>query len=189
MCAQPSFRCRRFAGARSPFVGPLRRGSWANAMTSAVSASPFWLFRGAGALAVLAATLAGCAQPPSQHAHGSEFFSVAKYGPASPRVVDDGATGAARRRPISRRPPLHDRRAHLLSEREPALRGRRHGFVVRRRLPRTAHRQRRSLRHALADARRIRPCRCRATRASPTSATAIRSSCASTIAAPTPAAA
>jgi rare lipoprotein A len=42
-------------------------------------------------LAVLAATLAGCAQPPSQHARrGGEFFSVARYGPASPRVVDDG---------------------------------------------------------------------------------------------------
>jgi len=42
-------------------------------------------------LAVLAATLAGCAQPPSQHARrGTEFFSVARYGPASPRVVDDG---------------------------------------------------------------------------------------------------
>jgi rare lipoprotein A len=41
-------------------------------------------------LAVLAASLAGCAQPPSQHAHGREFFSVARYGAASPRVVDDG---------------------------------------------------------------------------------------------------
>ena len=60
-------------------------------MTSAASASPLWAFRGAGALAVLAATLAGCAQPPSQHARrGGEFFSVARYGPASPRVVDDG---------------------------------------------------------------------------------------------------
>ena len=60
-------------------------------MTSPTSASPLWAFRGAGALAVLAATLAGCAQPPSQHARrGGEFFSVARYGPASPRVVDDG---------------------------------------------------------------------------------------------------
>jgi rare lipoprotein A len=42
-------------------------------------------------LAILAATLAGCAQPPSQHARrGNEFFSVAKYGAASPRVVEDG---------------------------------------------------------------------------------------------------
>ena len=58
---------------------------------SAASASPFAVFRGAGALALLAAALAGCAQPPSQHARrGSEFFSVARYGPASPRVVDDG---------------------------------------------------------------------------------------------------
>ncbi len=60
-------------------------------MMSAASASPRWAFRGAGALAVLAATLAGCAEPPSQHARrGGEFFSVARYGPASPRVVDDG---------------------------------------------------------------------------------------------------
>jgi len=42
------------------------------------------------AAACHAAALAGCAQPPSQHAHGKEFFSVAKYGPASPRVVEDG---------------------------------------------------------------------------------------------------
>jgi rare lipoprotein A len=42
-------------------------------------------------LAALAATLAGCAQPPNQYARrGNEFFSVARYGPASPRVVDDG---------------------------------------------------------------------------------------------------
>ena len=60
-------------------------------MTSAASAPSLWVVRGAGALAVLAATLAGCAQPPSQHARrGGEFFSVARYGPASPRVVDDG---------------------------------------------------------------------------------------------------
>ena len=60
-------------------------------MTATASASPLWALRGAGALAVLAAGLAGCAQPPSQHARrGSEFFSVAQYGPASPRVVDDG---------------------------------------------------------------------------------------------------
>jgi rare lipoprotein A len=60
-------------------------------MTSAASASPLWTLRGAGAVAIFAATLAGCAQPPSQHARrGGEFFSVARYGPASPRVVDDG---------------------------------------------------------------------------------------------------
>jgi len=60
-------------------------------MTSSASTSPFSVFRGAGAAAILAATLAGCAQPPSQHARrGNEFFSVAKYGPASPRVVEDG---------------------------------------------------------------------------------------------------
>lgn len=60
-------------------------------MTSVSAASPLWALRGAGALAVLAVTLAGCAQPPNQHARRSgEFFSVARYGPASPRVVDDG---------------------------------------------------------------------------------------------------
>jgi rare lipoprotein A len=42
-------------------------------------------------LTIFAVTLAGCAQPPSQHARrGGEFFSVARYGPASPRIVDDG---------------------------------------------------------------------------------------------------
>jgi rare lipoprotein A len=59
-------------------------------MTSPTPASPLWTFCGAGALAVLAASLAGCAQPPSQHAHGREYFSVARYGPASQRVVEDG---------------------------------------------------------------------------------------------------
>jgi rare lipoprotein A len=73
-----------------PF-GPLRRDFLAGAMTPSAYISPHWGFRGAGALAILAATLAGCAQPPSQHARrGNEFFSVARYGPASPRVVDDG---------------------------------------------------------------------------------------------------
>jgi len=52
--------------------------------------SPVSALRALGGGAVLAAALAGCAQPPSQHAHGKEFFSVARYGPASPRVVDDG---------------------------------------------------------------------------------------------------
>ena len=49
-------------------------------------------WRWAGALALGAATLAGCAQPPSPQArrHSSEYFSQAKYGPASPRVVEDG---------------------------------------------------------------------------------------------------
>ena len=120
-------------------------------MTSAASASPLWAFRGAGALAVVAATLAGCAEPPSQHARRSgEFFSVARYGPASPRVVDDGE-------PVPRgggqylvgHPYTIAGRTYYPT-RERALRGRRHGLVVRRRLPRTAHRQRRSLRHALA---------------------------------------
>ncbi len=45
----------------------------------------------AGAATLVAASLAGCAQPPSPLArHGREYFSTAKYGPASPRVVADG---------------------------------------------------------------------------------------------------
>ena len=46
----------------------------------------------AGALILLAVSLAGCAQPPQQHArrNSKEYFSEAKYGPASPRVVADG---------------------------------------------------------------------------------------------------
>ncbi len=60
-------------------------------MISAASVSSKCSLHAAGALAVLAATLAGCAQPPAQHARGHEFFSVAKYGPASDRVVEDGA--------------------------------------------------------------------------------------------------
>jgi rare lipoprotein A len=48
-------------------------------------------WRPACLLAVVATMLAGCAQPPSQHArHGNEYFSTAKYGPASARVVEDG---------------------------------------------------------------------------------------------------
>ena len=52
----------------------------------------FGPWRRAGALALVATTLAGCAQPPSPHArrNGNEYFSQAKYGPASPRVVADG---------------------------------------------------------------------------------------------------
>jgi rare lipoprotein A len=47
-----------------------------------------------GAAAIVATGLAGCAQPPGPHArnHGSEYFSQAKYGPASPRVVAGGET-------------------------------------------------------------------------------------------------
>jgi rare lipoprotein A len=39
-----------------------------------------------------AATLAGCAQPPSmaRHSNGKEYFSEAKYGHASPRMIADG---------------------------------------------------------------------------------------------------
>jgi rare lipoprotein A len=46
----------------------------------------------AGAAALVAASLAGCAQPPSPYArhNGGEYFSTARYGPASPRMVADG---------------------------------------------------------------------------------------------------
>lgn len=46
---------------------------------------------GAG-VALVVASLGGCAQPPQQHArhNGKEYFSEARYGPASPRVVADG---------------------------------------------------------------------------------------------------
>ena len=43
------------------------------------------------ALALAGVALGGCAQPPRTAGyHGKEYFSVAKYGPASPRVVEDG---------------------------------------------------------------------------------------------------
>jgi rare lipoprotein A len=52
----------------------------------------FGPWRRAGVVALVAASLAGCAQPPSPHArgNGTEYFSQSKYGPASPRVVADG---------------------------------------------------------------------------------------------------
>ncbi len=45
-----------------------------------------------GALTLVAASLAGCAQPPEQYArrHGKEYFSEAQYGRASPRMIADG---------------------------------------------------------------------------------------------------
>lgn len=45
-----------------------------------------------GALTLIAAALAGCAQPPNQYArrHTREYFAESKYGRASPRVVADG---------------------------------------------------------------------------------------------------
>jgi rare lipoprotein A len=48
--------------------------------------------RGLAVGALLAVALAGCAEPPAQHAHrgGHEYFAESKYGPASPRVVEDG---------------------------------------------------------------------------------------------------
>ena len=43
------------------------------------------------ALALAGVALGGCAQPPRTAGyHGKEYFSVAKYGAASPRVVEDG---------------------------------------------------------------------------------------------------
>jgi rare lipoprotein A len=54
-------------------------------------AADFGGWRTASMLALIAASLAGCAQPPSPSArHGREYFSQAKYGPASARVVEDG---------------------------------------------------------------------------------------------------
>ena len=57
-------------------------------------------WRPACALALLAASLAGCAQAafPVRPRHGHEYFSQAKYGPASARVIADGRAGAAWRR-------------------------------------------------------------------------------------------
>jgi rare lipoprotein A len=59
-------------------------------MSANPTVSPLLALKGASAVAILAATLAGCAEPPAQHARGREFFSVARYGPASERVVEDG---------------------------------------------------------------------------------------------------
>ena len=111
----------------------------------------FGPWRRAGAVALVAASLAGCAQPPSPHARGNgkEYFSQSKYGPASPRVVADGE-------PVPRgggqyligHPYTIAGRTYYPA-REFRLFGGRHGLLVRRRVPRTAHRQRRSLRHAL----------------------------------------
>jgi rare lipoprotein A len=59
-------------------------------MSGLEAASGCW--RGLGVGALLATALAGCAEPPAQHAHrgGHEYFAESKYGPASPRVVEDG---------------------------------------------------------------------------------------------------
>jgi rare lipoprotein A len=55
------------------------------------SALAWRAFRRCAVLALTAGGLAACAGPSGQYArHGNEFFSVAKYGPASPRVVADG---------------------------------------------------------------------------------------------------
>jgi rare lipoprotein A len=59
-------------------------------MTAAARLAGFRSWPATATIALVAVSLAGCAQPPSQHAHGREFFSVARYGPASPRMVDDG---------------------------------------------------------------------------------------------------
>jgi rare lipoprotein A len=52
----------------------------------------FGPWRRAGALTLVAASLAGCAHPPSPFGrhNGNEYFSTAKYGPASPRMVAEG---------------------------------------------------------------------------------------------------
>ena len=92
-------------------------------------------------------------RPPSSYAHGREYFSQAKYGHASPKVIADGRACSQRRRAISCRPPLYDRWSHVLSVRDQSLHGGRHGILVRRGLPWPTHRQWRSLRHGLADSR------------------------------------
>src|SRR6516225_4954166 len=55
----------------------------------ALAAKKGWL---GGAGLCLALALAGCATPTAQqhYAHGREYFSQAKYGHASPKVVADG---------------------------------------------------------------------------------------------------
>jgi rare lipoprotein A len=63
----------------NPESGPKNRG--------AIGAGAMW------SLALLGASLTGCAQQPVRTAsihHGHEYFSQAKYGAASPRVVADG---------------------------------------------------------------------------------------------------
>ena len=84
-------------------------------------------WRPACVLALLAASLAGCAQAPSQYArHGHEYFSTVNTAPrASASSRTDNQCRMAG--DISRRPPLHDRRAHLLSPRGDKLQRRRHG--------------------------------------------------------------
>ncbi len=53
----------------------------------ALAARRGWLAAGAA----VAAALSGCASPTVQHyAHGHEYFSQAKYGHASPKVIADG---------------------------------------------------------------------------------------------------
>ena len=115
-----------------------------------------------------------CRDAPTQtvqqhYAHGHEYFSQAKYGHASPKVVADGQPVPQGRRPVSRRPPLPDRRPHLLSDRETTP------------IPPSAWRPGTAPPSTAAapptaksttwprSPRPIRPCRCRATRASPIS--------------------
>ena len=52
-----------------------------------------WNWRGAASLGAAAVALAGCATPETgrlRHSHGHEYFSQAKYGHASKKVVADG---------------------------------------------------------------------------------------------------
>ena len=56
-----------------------------------ISAAKRRRLRAAGAIVAATSTLAGCANQTAQHySHGHEYFSQAKYGHASPKVVADG---------------------------------------------------------------------------------------------------
>ena len=112
-------------------------------------------WRGAASLGVAALALAGCApeSPQVSYSHGHEHFSQAKYGHASAKVVADG-------QPVPRGGgqylvgrPYTIAGPPILSRRESILFGGRDGLLVRRRVPRPPHRQRRSLRHGLAFGR------------------------------------
>jgi len=138
-------------------------------MTSAASASPVWAFRAPGRWrsSRRRLPLRAAAEPARQP--GQRVFFGRQIRPASPRVVEDGEPvprgGGQYLVAIPTRSP-----PHLLSERKHPLRRGRPRVVVRRRLPRPAYGQRRSLRHALAH--RAHPTMpLRAMRGSPISAT------------------
>ena len=144
-------------------------------------------WRGAISLGVAALALAGCAPPQAprvSYSHGHEHFSQGKYGHASREGRRRWRTGASRRGAISGRPPLHGRGPPILPRREPLLYGDRHGLLVRRGVPWPPHRQRRSLRHGLAVGRSSDDAAAELCARDQSRATAIRSSCGSTIAVP-----